>query len=234
VFLEALVSITSGMLLWMGFWDLLEIIVPPDACWRVIMIAIGVLGLLVTRTMYDVSLVARVRQQRAHAEHATSSLVSNMELGSVAASDGAVPAGAIQKCASTSTNGCCTPASTNTHEAPMATHGIASSRPYFDAPPIKAQRCGSAVFATLIGLTLWVGLWDLVDYHIVPALFTGINGTYVCTDAEADPGPWHIVRTPACLGVKLLLMLIGVVGLWATRSLYGSRRRPEAQFSRCE
>ena len=40
-------------------------------------------------------------------------------------------------------------------------------RTYFNAPPFSALKCGRAL-AIFVGLTLWVGVWDLVDYHRCP------------------------------------------------------------------
>ena len=58
------------------------------------------------------------------------------------------------------------------------------------------------------------------------------NSSRLCAAAEASPGPLQLVRAPGCLAVKLVLMAIGVVGLWATRSLYGREQVHTAQFSR--
>ena len=67
MFLEALISITSGMLLWMGFWDIVEVLLPPEWYWRLGMIVVGVVGLFATRTMYDKSMLALVRSRETRA-----------------------------------------------------------------------------------------------------------------------------------------------------------------------
>ena len=107
----------------------------------------------------------------------------------------------------------------------------ASSRAFFDAPRPDARRCSRAVFAILVSLTVWVGLWDLFDYSVLP-LLTDHNGTSLCGDAEANPGPAQLIRAPGCIALKLLLIAIGVVGLWATRSLYGANQVHSAMFTR--
>ena len=76
----------------------------------------------------------------------------------------------------------------------------------------------------------------LVDYTLVPVLFptlygTGVNGS-ICDDTVNDPGPWQLVRSPGCIGVKLVLFVLGVIGMWSTRSLYGATQVHTAQFAR--
>ena len=109
----------------------------------------------------------------------------------------------------------------------------APSRPFFDAPRLDVKRCWRATFAICVGLTVWVGFWDLIDYHLFPLAFRVANGTQsLCEAAEAEPGPMQLVRSPACIVLKLTLFLVGVVGMWATRSLYGTTQVHTAQFSR--
>jgi hypothetical protein len=69
-------------------------------------------------------------------------------------------------------------------------------------------------------VTLQVGLWDLIDYFIIPAIFD------VCSEEN--------LPSLGCLGVKLSLVLVGAVGLYWTRSLYGDTRVHSAQFQRYE
>ena len=57
---------------------------------------------------------------------------------------------------------------------------------------------------------MWVGLWDLLDVHVLPSLFN------VC---KHEP-------TTGCAFVKLGLVAIGAVGLYLTRSLYGDEESP--------
>jgi len=87
------------------------------------------------------------------------------------------------------------------------------------AQAFSSQRCARALGAILAGLTLWVGLWDLVDVHLLPNVFE------TCQD---EP-------TVGCALVKVGLAAIGGLGLYCTRSLYGDVGRPEnsqVQFSR--
>ena len=59
-----------------------------------------------------------------------------------------------------------------------------------------------------------VGIWDLVDEHILPAIFTSC------------------VKEPSagCAAVKLSLICIGALGMYWTRSLYGDRMVQPSQF----
>ena len=94
-------------------------------------------------------------------------------------------------------------------------------RTYFNAPPFSALKCGRALLAIFVGLTLWVGVWDLVDYHLLPAAVAA------CA-AEADDGGPRL----GCALVKLGLIALGALGLYCTRSLYGERSKGAAQFQR--
>jgi hypothetical protein len=237
---EAIVSIASGMLLWLGFWDALEIVLPPEWYWRLAMIGVGIVGLFATRTMYDKSMLARVRSRRT--ECASASMLSGMEMangGDAASNDTAAGHGA--GASSTRAVGA-SPGADGEASAPAGDGGAPApapaatrqARPFFDAPRPDARRCCRAVFAILVGLTLWVGLWDLVDYTLLPALFHGRDGSSVCEAAEADPGPRQLVRAPACLAIKLMLMICGVTGLWGTRALYGTVQVHSSQFARFE
>ena len=80
-----------------------------------------------------------------------------------------------------------------------------------------------AIFA---GLTVWVGIWDLIDYHVLPFL------SRTCDAAGAEPGPAELLRSPGCCALKLSLVAVGAIGLWATRSLYGRESGRSAQFQR--
>ena len=106
----------------------------------------------------------------------------------------------------------------------MQQRGAALMHPrntYFNAPPLSALKCGRALLAIFVGLTLWVGVWDLVDYHLLPAAVAA------CA-AEADDGGPRL----GCALVKLGLIALGALGLYCTRSLYGERSKGAAQFQR--
>ena len=61
-----------------------------------------------------------------------------------------------------------------------------------------------------------MGVWDLVDYHLLPAL----------TDScKHEPNP-------ACGALKAGLVVLGALGLYCTRSLYGEKAVHAAQFQR--
>ena len=59
-----------------------------------------------------------------------------------------------------------------------------------------------------------VGIWDLVDEHILPAIFTSC------------------VKEPSagCAAVKLSLICVGALGMYWTRALYGDRMVQPSQF----
>ena len=72
-------------------------------------------------------------------------------------------------------------------------------------PAFSPPRCARALIATFSGLTMWVGLWDLIEDHVLPTVF-------------------HTCRNEPSLGcacVKLALVAVGAAGLFVTRSLYG-------------
>ena len=52
--LEAMVAISSGVLLWMGFWDFIDVYLVPREWWaKLCMIVVGALGSIMTRSLYD-------------------------------------------------------------------------------------------------------------------------------------------------------------------------------------
>ena len=56
---EALVAIVSGVILWMGLWDLIEECVPAVWYAKFLMVVGGGTGLLCTRQLYDDQQAAR-------------------------------------------------------------------------------------------------------------------------------------------------------------------------------
>ena len=62
---------------------------------------------------------------------------------------------------------------------------------------------------------MWVGLWDLIETHMLPTLFTS---------CQHEPN-W------GCALAKLGLVFVGAVGLYLTRSLYGENGH-SVQFQR--
>ena len=66
---EALVAIGSAVLLWMGWWNLTYILLPPQWYWCAAEIIVGILGLFATRSMYD---KAMLRDSRADGRADTS------------------------------------------------------------------------------------------------------------------------------------------------------------------
>ena len=95
--------------------------------------------------------------------------------------------------------------------------GAAEVRHATRLAPFSCSRCTRALLATFAGLTMWVGLWDLLDAHLLPSLFDA------CLD---EPNA-------VCGAVKLSLVAVGAFGLYLTRSLYGdSGSSGPVQFQR--
>ena len=52
--LEAMVAISAGVLLWMGFWDFIDVYLVPRQWWaKLCMVIVGALGSILTRSLYD-------------------------------------------------------------------------------------------------------------------------------------------------------------------------------------
>jgi hypothetical protein len=222
--LEALVSLASGVLLWIGWWDVIELIIPAGWGWRLAMIILGSVGLFSTRTLYDKKMLRSIRKGKVSSgERVDAAMLSSMELGSSCSDNsGRDRDGQLSPASSAE------PSAAACDEDAQSTRGEPSTakRLYFDAPRLDAKRCSSALFRILVSLTVWVGIWDLIDYSILPAL------TSACDSAGSNPGPMELLRSPGCIGIKLLLVLIGAIGLWSTRSLYGDETPRGAVFQR--
>ena len=76
---------------------------------------------------------------------------------------------------------------------------------------------------------MWVGVWDVVDYHVLPTMTTAC-----AAPAGANPSPAELFRFPSCACVKLACFVLGVIGLWATRTLYGKTTVHSAQHQRAQ
>ena len=211
--LEAVVAITSGVLIWIGLWDSIEVLLPSSWHWRLLMIIVGLIGLFATRTLYDQEALHLVRRGQPRQRTGATLLPSNeLMLGGCGTNEDeeamSVPRSPVM------------PATPATPSAKQE-----NPRRFFNAPPPDARRCCRALFALGVGLMVWVGIWDLVDYNVLPAL---TNSS--CAAAEAHPGPLQLSRSPGCMAVKFTLVVVGSLGLWATRTLYGSADVAEVQF----
>ena len=52
--LEAMVAISAGVLLWMGFWDFIDVYLVPRQWWaKLCMVIVGAVGSILTRSLYD-------------------------------------------------------------------------------------------------------------------------------------------------------------------------------------
>lgn len=260
--MEAMVAIAAGVLLWMGFWDFIDVYLVPRQWWaKLCMVIVGALGSILTRSLYDEQLdyvhpsgggdvddpprsprsanleEAPRRLPPLSRERSGSSSFSGMPpvLGSPVLSNSPIASRLRDLTAkrNSSAYAAITPEADNNvptaqddadDEAPptrappnsAARGGASPARPrkYFDPPRFSCGRCTSSLLTILSGLTLWVGIWDLVDEHILPAIFTSC------------------VKEPSagCAAVKLSLICIGALGMYWTRSLYGDRMVQPSQF----
>ena len=53
-------------------------------------------------------------------------------------------------------------------------------------------------------------------------------------DEDWEPGFAEVLNHPGCKALKALLILIGALGLYVTRSLYGASTVHSAQFQRAK
>lgn len=198
-FCEATVAISSGALLWIGFWDIMDAYVVPKEWWgKLCMMGVGFIGAIFTRSLYDVQQV-----EERTVVHAVDDTATVNERGPRTPK----PPGSRDP----GVRAIMTPhravLSLEAAEEMVLEEGRASPRrKCFNAPPFSSARCVRALLATFSGLTIWVGLWDLLDYHVLPALV---------------PGCLHEPNL-ACAALKLVLVALGALGLFCTRSLYGS------------
>ena len=178
---EAAIAICSGALLWIGCWDLMDSYLVPVTWWaKLCMLCVGALGAFATRSLYE--------EQGTYADGTSVACDGGVE-------DGLAPA---------------LPADLSPRPRSLGASRLAQPMPgqrrcFLQPPKFSCSKCARALLATFAGLTMWVGLWDLLDAHILPTLVTA------CSD-EPSAG---------CAAVKLILVAIGALGLYLTRSLYG-------------
>jgi hypothetical protein len=250
---ESLVAIFSGIIVWLGMWDLLDNHLLPDTfVSKLLVIIVSLVALYANRTLYDKTLLdLRDAERNRRAKLARQGIVVNGAApdapsgdppgyGTPSSAGKHVHSSAPYTPAHAHANGNdATPpplpvkplfqrtptapfiAVQSTSEAVVAAasnaglHADTMRRLYFDAPPFSAVKFGRASFALLASLSLWIGMWDLLDYHIIPAMF----------DVCVDDGP-------KCAYVKGGCVVVGLAGLYWTRALYGSDSYKNAHFSR--
>lgn len=219
---EAFIAISSGALLWIGWWDLLESYLVPQTWWaKLCMIFVGAIGALATRSLY----AEPVHVHSIKSADGTSMLDAVEEgLETPRRTAPALPEAFSPRPRTLGLVDDEEDAAHGVHRTPArggkqraraaATRSVAGgeescwSRHCFLQPPrFSASRCGRALLATFSGLTMWVGLWDLLDEHLLPTMFTS------CAHEPAT----------GCAVVKLSLLAIGALGLYVTRSLYGDQ-----------
>jgi len=198
---EALVSITAGVLLWMGVWDLLDEYLVPEEWWaKLFMLAAGGFALFSTRTLYDEThVISSSGKQGAYSSVDTDGSAADQH-----DSAGETGGGCCCCCCGRGGAGVSNAEAEVEMEPPSdldvesagervapdvpptpwtmrrgaAAAPAASPEPrrYFHRPAFSVVRCSRALFAIFAGLVLWVGLWDLVDEHILPTVFSGCQG----------------------------------------------------------
>ena len=195
---EATIAICSGALLWIGWWDVLDSYLVPSQWWaKLCMLLVGLVGVLATRSLYE----SPVRPPM-HDDEGTSACVEDSHFGSPLPP--ALPAELSPR-----------PRSIGGHDLEQASIMTNSWDKANDRrccfclqpPPFSSSTCFRALFATFAGLTMWVGLWDLIEDHLLPNLFR---------TCRVEP-------SLGCALVKLGLVGVGAVGLYLTRSLYGEQ-----------
>mmetsp|Transcript_18576 Transcript_18576/g.47800 ORF Transcript_18576/g.47800 Transcript_18576/m.47800 type:complete len:329 (-) Transcript_18576:198-1184(-) len=251
---ESLVAIISGVVVWMGLWDLIDVHIMPDTgSAKLAVVVVSLLAVYANRTLYDKQLLQERAAERERRKGATPADARNANgacgLATVSEPAQATGASAVARSCSTSSApgdiGDPAGEGSGAHGSDGPPGGVGRGddgdqqllslrgfpgalglspvdgkrgmrRLYFDAPPFHAKRFARASFALLAGLTLWIGVWDLLDYHVITTVFT------VC----AEPVQWQ------CALVKSVMVLLGLFGLYVTRSLYGEEHVKSAHFQR--
>jgi hypothetical protein len=229
--LESLVAIISGIVVWLGMWDLIDNHILSDtALSKVLLILYSLASLYASRTLYPKDLAKkRAEERNRRAALARDTMASEEAKWADATADGvagadepAVADGAAARPPADEADRASGEPSPPTRPAPGTGTPDASAKPvmrrlYFDAPPFDAIRFCRASFAVISSLTLWIGMWDLIDYHVIPAVFP------VCAADERE-----------CAYVKIGCVLLGLLGLYSTRTLYGTDSVKLAHFARID
>jgi hypothetical protein len=182
---EASLSISAGALLWIGFWDFMDTYLVPVTWWaKLCMLCLGAVGVMATRSLYP------VQPPSPHDEEGTS-VVESPRLAAVESP--------------THPRAELSPIPQPLSPSGRRPHRGRTSCGFLQPPTFNCAKCTRALVALFAGLTMWVGLWDLLDVHILPALVT---------ECAHEP-------SPECAAVKLGLVAVGAFGLYLTRSLYG-------------
>ncbi|KAJ1632519.1 hypothetical protein T492DRAFT_988336 [Pavlovales sp. CCMP2436] len=217
--IESLVAITSGIVVWLGMWDLMDNHLLPDTvAAKLLVIMASLTTLFLSRTLYDKELItlrANERRRRAEVKLKLALQASGIALADASAApsahrmsgplQGGLP---VEIEIATSSWPAFAAAPTQPPQDTMR-------RLYFDAPPFSPSLFARASLALLSSLALWIGMWDLLDYHLIPALF-----------ASCRRDEWQ------CAFVKAGCVSLGLTGLYYTRALYGTDRVKSAHFSR--
>ena len=173
---EALTSIVSGVMLWIGVWDLLDEYIIPEVWWaKLCLIVLGGVALYASRALYDGQEEAGNTSQRAPPKTPLKQ-PSNSSLCWPAVVDLETPLPTM------------TPPETprlsrDQNEIESFTLTSAVGAPptawplrrrsssilkveYFDRPTFSGAKCSRALSAIIAGLVLWVGTW--VRRHYPP------------------------------------------------------------------
>lgn len=218
---EASLAICSGALLWIGFWDFIDTYLIPTAWWaKLCMLCVGAIGALATRSLYHVDDASNA--SRIHELEGTSVVAEGGDWDNATLPAELSPRPRALGAADDSRVGGVTRGARRSAGRRRAGQGPApsSSRTcpgcFLNPPPFSCSRCARALLVTLFGLTMWVGLWDLLESHVMPTVFTACRH-------EPSTG---------CAAVKLGFVAVGALGLYLTRSLYGDQGTGPVQFQR--
>jgi len=243
-FAEASIAICSGALLWIGWWDFVDSYLVPTEWWaKLCMLFVGGVGTVLTRSLYaDLQRPHAVSAQEGTSvcvedgiedpppppragmpplleamSPRPRSFGAEDEFDDVAlrGTPGFTP-GRVVASSRRTLNSPRGGGGSSVGDGVGGGSGACPSWCFLNPPRFSCSRCARALLATFSGLTMWVGLWDLLESHILPTLFTA---------CKHEP-------SSGCAVVKLSLVGVGAVGLYLTRALYGDHGVGAVQFQR--
>jgi len=224
--LESFVAITSGILVWLGLWDLFtKHLLADTLAAKLTLVGVSLAALYGNRTLYDKQLIELRTRERARRmasvgspAHAHEHAHAGPKPSERAQSDQLKVSGASLLLPVMGGDGSAQPearARPDVRSASEERAALPMRRLYFDAPPLNVRALLRAMFALFANLSLWIGMYDAIDYHLLPALFSA------CVTCERP-----------CAFVKASCIMLGLVGLYCTRALYGDVALKSANFQR--
>jgi hypothetical protein len=223
--LESFVAITSGILVWLGLWDIVTVHMLRDSlAGKLALVSVSIVALFLNRTLYDKGLIELRKAERERRQAggrnlsldrvpSTSHVSALVPVPQVLNPSQRAPLRAVDA-AATSAPGAAGGSSTAAAPPPAAKQ---MRRLYFDRPPFNPRKISRAMFALFANLGLWIGGYDAIDYHLIPAMIPA------CATGEQ-----------LCALVKVTCVVLGLFGLYSTRALYGDKLIKSANFQRMD